>query len=210
MRSGLSRATDTISWRDLGGPAQRRHAWCARRCGAAGAAGVELAALGVAAAARRRRRSGAAAPAIMRHQEAARVGLEDAHGLHRRRPASSAPTFTLYGGPRLPLLEPGAGLADADAALVAGLEQLRGAVGGRRHVVADGEGQHREDQAQHQQRAQRAPRARGRWCAGWCIPSSAPAAPSRRWCRSAPRSAAARTGGWGSAASRTAAPACSR
>jgi hypothetical protein len=56
------------------------------------------------------------------------------------------------------LLEPGAGLPEAELALVAGLEQLGGLVGDGRHVVADGKRQGHEQQAQAEQRAQRLPR----------------------------------------------------
>jgi hypothetical protein len=58
---------------------------------------------------------------------------------------------------RLPLLQPGAGLADADAALVARPQQLRRAVGRRRQVVAGGEGDDGEAPAQRHQGAQRPP-----------------------------------------------------
>jgi hypothetical protein len=56
-------------------------------------------------------------------------------------------------------LEPGAGVAGQRVdALVLGLEQLPGSFRGGRKVVADGEGQHDEADAQQQQGAQRPPR----------------------------------------------------
>ncbi|KAF1057143.1 MAG: hypothetical protein GAK39_06373 [Variovorax sp.] len=87
------------------------------------------------------------------------VELEDARGLE---PAVARDRQHVDGVGRLvlPLLEPGAGVAhEGEGALVARFHELGGALGGRREVVAHREGQHHEAQAEHQQRAQRAPGA---------------------------------------------------
>ena len=94
-----------------------------------------------------------------RHQKAARVGLEDPDSAHVALGRQRVDVH-VEGVECLLFLEPGTGLAEADPPFVAGLEQLRRAVGHRRQVVAGGKGEQREDQAEPEQGPQRPPGAK--------------------------------------------------